>query len=111
MQNLLLHWNRLKELSLFARIADLVSDDLRVPGDLSSNPRHLEKYGRDRQSAGVPRGSLGAFLAFVERRATATKPGNDLMEAAAESGWMSRAASETNSEKNASGGKEIPARS
>jgi hypothetical protein len=27
-------------------------------------------------------GSLGAFLAFVERRATATKPGNDVMEAA-----------------------------
>ncbi len=30
-------------------------------------------------------GSLGAFLAFVERRATATKSGNDLMEAAVES--------------------------
>jgi len=30
-------------------------------------------------------GSLGAFLAFVERRATATKPGNDVMEAAVES--------------------------
>ena len=72
--------------SLFARIADLVVDDPRVPCDLSSNPRHLEKYGRDRQAAGSPRGSLGAFLAFVERRATATKPGNDVMEAAAKSG-------------------------
>ena len=30
-------------------------------------------------------GSLGAFLAFVERRATATKSGNDAMEAAVES--------------------------
>ena len=30
-------------------------------------------------------GSLGAFLAFVERRATATKSGNDVMEAAVES--------------------------
>ena len=29
-------------------------------------------------------GSLGAFLAFVERRATATKPGNETMEAAVE---------------------------
>lgn len=29
-------------------------------------------------------GSLGAFLAFVERRATATKPGNEAMEAAVE---------------------------
>jgi hypothetical protein len=72
--------------SLFARIADLVSDDPKAPGDLSSNPRHLEKYGRDRQAAGSPRGSLGAFLAFVERRATATKPGNDVMEAAVKSG-------------------------
>lgn len=81
--------------SLFARIADLVSDEPQVPCDLSSNPRHLEKYGRDRQSAGAPRDSLGAFLAFVERRATATKPGNDVMEAAVESGWMPRVASET----------------
>jgi hypothetical protein len=72
--------------SLFARIAGLVNDDPKAPCDLSSNPRHLEKYGRDRQSAGVPRGSLGAFLAFVERRATATKPGNEVMEAAAKSG-------------------------
>jgi predicted CopG family antitoxin len=30
-------------------------------------------------------GSLGAFLAFVERRATATRPGNESMEAAVES--------------------------
>jgi predicted CopG family antitoxin len=30
-------------------------------------------------------GSLGAFLAFVERRATATMPGNESMEAAEES--------------------------
>ena len=30
-------------------------------------------------------GSLGAFLAFVEQRATATKSGNDVMEAAVES--------------------------
>lgn len=30
-------------------------------------------------------GSLGAFLAFVESRATATKSGNDVMEAAVES--------------------------
>jgi predicted CopG family antitoxin len=30
-------------------------------------------------------GSLGAFLAFVERRATATMPGNESMEAAVES--------------------------
>ena len=30
-------------------------------------------------------GSLAAFLAFVERRATATKSGNDVMEAAVES--------------------------
>jgi predicted CopG family antitoxin len=30
-------------------------------------------------------GSLGAFLAFVERRATATIPGNESMEAAVES--------------------------
>jgi negative regulator of replication initiation len=30
-------------------------------------------------------GSLGAFLAFVERRATATKPGNASMQAAVES--------------------------
>ena len=81
--------------SLFSRIADLVSDDPKVSRDLPSNPRHLEKYGRSRQSAGTPRGSLGAFLALVERRATATKPGNDLMEAAAESGWMPRIASET----------------
>ena len=29
-------------------------------------------------------GSLAAFLSFVERRATATKPGNDLMEVAVE---------------------------
>lgn len=29
-------------------------------------------------------GSLAAFLSFVERRATAAKPGNDLMEAAVE---------------------------
>ena len=91
--------------SLFARIADLVVDDSKAPCDLSSNPRHLEKYGRDRQFAGVPRGSLGAFLAFVERRATATKPGNDVMEAAAESGGMLRVDSETKRQKNASGEK------
>jgi predicted CopG family antitoxin len=30
-------------------------------------------------------GSLAAFLAFMERRATATKSGNDRMEAAVES--------------------------
>jgi predicted CopG family antitoxin len=30
-------------------------------------------------------GSLGAFLAFVERRATATMPGNESMQAAVES--------------------------
>jgi predicted CopG family antitoxin len=30
-------------------------------------------------------GSLAAFLAFVERRATATRPGNESLEAAAES--------------------------
>lgn len=29
-------------------------------------------------------GSLGAFLAFVERRATAVKPGNEAMEEAVE---------------------------
>ena len=46
-----------------------------------------------------PRGSLGAFLAFVERRATATKPGNDVMEAAVESSWVLRVDSETNSKK------------
>jgi hypothetical protein len=34
--------------SLFARIADLVSDDPEAPRDLSSNPRHLEKYGLNR---------------------------------------------------------------
>ena len=100
---------RVVQRSLFARIADLVSDDPKAPGDLSSNPRHLEKYGQNRQSAGSPRGSLGAFLAFVERRSTATKPGNDVMEAAAESGWMLRVDSETKSMKSASGGKETPA--
>lgn len=31
-----------------------------------------------------PPGSLGAFLAFVERRGTATKPGNEVLEAAVE---------------------------
>jgi predicted CopG family antitoxin len=30
-------------------------------------------------------GSLGAFLSFVERRTTATKSGNDVMEAAVQS--------------------------
>lgn len=30
-------------------------------------------------------GSLGAFLAFVERRGTAALPGNDALEAAVES--------------------------
>jgi len=34
--------------SLFARIADLVSDDPEAPRDLSSNLRHLEKYGLNR---------------------------------------------------------------
>jgi|SanBayMetagenome_1026888.scaffolds.fasta_scaffold16888_3 hypothetical protein len=102
---------RVVQRSLFARIADLVVDDPKAPGDLSSDPRHLEKYGRDRQPAGVPRGSLGAFLAFVERRATATKPGNEVMEATAESGWTLGVDSETKLKKNASGEKEIPARS
>jgi len=41
-------------------------------------------------------------LAFVERRATATKPGNEVMEAAAESGWMLRIDSETKLKKNTS---------
>lgn len=97
--------------SLFSRIADLVSDDPKAPCDLSSNPRYLDEYGRDRQAVRSPRGSLGAFLAFVERRATATKPGNEVMEAAAESGWTLGVDSKTKRKKNASGEKEIPARS
>lgn len=56
-----------------------------------------------------PRGSLGAFLAFVERRATATKSGNDVMKTAVESGWTLRIDSETKLKKNASGEEEAPA--
>jgi hypothetical protein len=41
-------------------------------------------------------GTLGAFLAFVERRTTATKPGNEVMEAAVKSGWPLPFDSETN---------------
>jgi hypothetical protein len=44
---------RVAQRSLFARIADLIVDDPKVPCDLSSNPRHLEKYGCNRQSAGA----------------------------------------------------------
>lgn len=46
--------------SLFARIADLVVDDPKAPRDLSSSPQHLEKYGRDRQSAGATRRAQAA---------------------------------------------------
>ena len=34
--------------SLFSRIEDLVFDDARAPKDLSSHPRHLKGYGRNR---------------------------------------------------------------
>jgi hypothetical protein len=56
-------------------------------------------------------GTLGAFLAFVERRTTATKPGNEVMEAAVKSGWPLPFDSETNLTRVDPSEKETPAKS